>query len=298
MEIRKPATSQSSGGLRKKPVSKIAQKRVQRKKTRGALAATLVLVFVVLSIFVLRWSKLFITEINVSGARPEYNIAIQKETQEFLQGSVLYILPRRNIFLLPEQELSQKLKDSNSYIESATLKRKGLNALDVELKERTPTFAIKNSGDNNLFIDNSGVVYSDSEARVSTTTILLQEIGGEYGATTTGTLPLDLANQKGKQLPADYFKNLVRAIDLFKAKNFSVYSVTLRPSGDADLQITPEGGVIRINLYDNIDKTVATFSAARKIETLRTKLSENRAQLAYIDLRFGNKVFYMFSPQE
>ncbi len=171
-----------------------------------------------------------------------------------------------------------------------------MDSLYIEARERTPYFSVDGEENSNLFIDTFGVVYADSNSKISTSTIILRETAQNYGASSTGVLPADIQNQKGKALSEVYFKNLKRGVELFKSKNFTIYSVTLRPYGDADIQITPEGGVIRINLYDDIDKTVATFSAARKIETLRTKLSAQRETLQYIDLRFGNKVFYMFTP--
>ena len=298
MEIRKPRSQSTTSGTRKKPISKIAEKRVRRNKKRGILFLCLSIVLFVFVILLLRSEKFFIKNIDVSGARPEYNSSLKVHIEEYLDGSVLLVLPRRNIILFGEHHLREYLLTKNTYLESITFTRQGLDGLSVQAKERAPYFFVEQEGEEqNVFIDSYGVVYRDAAVILSTTTIRLKETSSAYGASTTGALPVGFSDQVGKPLPEVYFKNLIRAIELFKAKNFTIQGVTLRPYGDADIQITPEGGVLRINLYDDIDKTVATFSAARKIETLRSKLSERRSSLQYIDLRFGNKVFYMFTAE-
>ena len=71
----------------------------------------------------------------------------------------------------------------------------------------------------------------------------------------------------------------------------------MHPYNDASFIVTDGGGEIRVNLLDNQDDVFSVFSSAKKVEPLRNDIINKLNDLEYIDLRFGNKVFFKFKNE-
>ncbi|MEN9852684.1 MAG: hypothetical protein RI996_627 [Candidatus Parcubacteria bacterium] len=304
MQIRKSSTSPVRAGkvISKKPVSKLAKKRTQKNKKKFIFLIVVCVLLVVVYIVAMRSAFFRIETIEVQGVPNTYAELIKKDTQAYLDTYILGILPKNNIFLFSPKEAERSILQKNSYVESIEYKRKGLHELIVEAQLRTPRFVVlhnKYSTEPIAFVDNQGRIFSTAYTDTSTSTIPLYEsidhTSDHTSSTTTASLPINFAEKIGTTLDTQYISNLVFYIDEISKRNFKVHGVVVKPLQDVDILITPEGGAIRLSLVSEREKVLSTFVAAKKAEPLRAYLANNISQMQYIDLRYGNKVFYKFT---
>lgn len=76
---------------------------------------------------------------------------------------------------------------------------------------------------------------------------------------------------------------------------FPVYAITIDSLGD--VAFIDERGVSKVLITKDVDtkKAWSTLLSAIDTDPLKTKLTEKRETLEYLDIRFGNKVFYKFN---
>lgn len=300
MQIRKSTTSPVRAGkvISKRPVSKLAKKRTQNNKKKFVFVFVVCVILIVSYVIAMRSAFFRIETIEVQGIPNTYAQLITKDTEAYLGTYILGILPKNNIFLFSPKEAERSILQKNSYLESIQYKRKGLHLLVVQVKIRTPRFVVqhnKYSTEPIAFVDNQGYIFSTVYTDTSTSTIPLYENATNASSTTSVTLPINFAEKIGTVLDAQYISNLVFYIDEISKKNFKIYGVVVKPLQDVDILITPEGGAIRIPLQADRERILSTFAAAKKAEPLRSYLTNNISQMQYIDLRYGNKVFYKFT---
>jgi hypothetical protein len=297
MQIRKSTGPSVRTGkvITKKPVSKLAKKRTQKTKQKVVFFLVLALVALVAYVFVMRSEALFIRTIQINGVDSSRSESITKDTEEYLNTHYVWLLPKRNIFLFSAEEAREKLLLANTYIEKVEYKRVGLNTLIVDITPRSPRFVVVESKENLqpiAYIDSSGYIFSGSLYTVATNTIPVFESAAS--STSTEKLPVHFTEKIGTILDEYYISNILFYVNELQKRNIKVEAIQIKHLNDVDLYITANHGALRINLTSDRDKTLATFFAAKKSEPLRTYMAENIDNLQYVDLRFGNKVFYKF----
>ncbi len=299
MQIRKSTTGSVRTGATtsRKPVSKLAKKRTQKTKQRFVFWSVFVFVLVVLYVLAMRSSFFSITDIQIRGADSEYFSGIKVDAENYIKKNTLFVLPHKNIFIFSPKDASDELLKKNSFLEKVTFERRGLHTLVVSLTPRKPIFSVQDPVAESsviAYIDKTGRIFTDAYAVISTSTIQVKEKTQATGTSTTSNLPIDFVNKIGTTLDQEYISNLLFYVEQLQKKNFSVRKVEILPLEDVELYVTDSGGSIRVNLSDDREKVLATFSAAKKAEPLRTYITNNLQNLEYVDLRFGNKVFYKF----
>ena len=161
-----------------------------------------------------------------------------------------------------------------------------------------PVFYVVDNGvEAGIYIDNIGAIFKDKNRLLlgSTSSTAISETSNAYTSTSSLALPINFNNKIGTTFEANQFAHIIKLVDTLNKKNIKVRSVLLRPYTDADIVITDEGGSLRVNLDSDPEKLIVNFNAIRKTEPFKTQFLENRPRLHYVDLRFGNKVFYKFS---
>jgi hypothetical protein len=96
-------------------------------------------------------------------------------------------------------------------------------------------------------------------------------------------------------LNAVFLKNLLDFSSKVSSLIFPVAEIFLSQNGDVTL--TDERGLSSVLLVKNADmkKVWSTLVSAIDTDPLKTKLANDKENLMYLDVRFGNKVFYKFS---
>jgi hypothetical protein len=278
-----------------KPVSKLAKARTQNKKKKVIGLILLVGVLITAYVLLMRSSVFRITKVNITGLQEQQEKHVRASLETYLNKSSLLLLPNRNIFIFSETVVKKSTLNQNTFLEYVEFERKGLHTLEVSSKVRAPQFAVRDTITNEItaYIDSAGAVFVDASAALGTTTVSV------YTASVASSTESKIQNNSfkstiGSKLDNQYMTNLMKYITELRTRGYTIYRIDQKTQSDVEIAITESGGVLRVAVLSDPDITLATYFAAKRAEPLKSLIANKISQLQYIDLRFGNKVFYKF----
>lgn len=255
----------------------LRQKKKKVKTLRMYLLLFFILALLTGFIFLLRIPQIQISEVKISGNSFVTTQEIQQKADAVLNSNIAFVIPKRNIFLFPSGLLERKLKENPAVI-SATVHKDLFKKINIEIMEQEKEAVYCNSFDRTtcFYINNEGFIYSQiSEYVVPEQEIIIYLEGGQRSIKET---------MFEKQLYVD----MMTFIKSSARYGISIGYVHLKSDSVMEFH-TRDGAVLLTSRFDDFEKDFLNFIALFDQEVL-TK--EQLSQIEYIDLRFGNKVFY------
>jgi cell division septal protein FtsQ len=276
------------------PMPPLSRREEYLKRKRRVRLIRFIVAFVLLVIvlsglaFLSRRSFMTITQVELSGGVLITQDEMQKNVLEILQGSYGWLFPKRNAFVYPHTALVHQLKDRFKRIDTVEVSLKNLRTLSVVITERKPLalWCGENSGSAVAcyFMDDNGTVFAESPLfsgdayfkyygplAFSTDTI----VGSQYLASSTDFSKLNT------------FVEHIRALDL-RPEYLGFANVATTTQGEYVLALS-SGGNIYFDWREPLDRTLENLKALLRTPALQ---AVPREKIEYIDLRFGNKVYY------
>jgi len=227
--------------------------------------------------YLIFFSPIFqIKEIKILGAK-----RVSTDTlRNFIEGRAnqrIFFLVTRNIFLINSQEIEKNLLAEFPQLDQAALKKKLPEILEVQVKERESA-AIFCQAEFCFFVDREGVIFEKiSEERDNLLRIenhLLKDqpkLGQEIFEKKEMEKILEIKEKLNQDLKISLVAISKVSEDRLDAKIFKNWK-------------------IYFNLKENISEQIFNLRLL-----LEEKIpQEKRENLEYIDLRFGNRVYYKF----
>jgi len=264
----------------------IRRKKITR-NIRVFIFALTLLTIVSLSSFVAHRHNIQIREVRLTGGVLVTESDVQKVVDTVLSGKYFYIYPRNNAFIYPHDELVAELKHGLQRIDTVSVGVEDFHILTVVITERKPSALWCDDGNPDMekcyFMDDTSTVFADAPVfsgdayfkyygSLSTTTAGGGVIGGRYMASST------------------QFTDISAFVS-------SVLAVGLRPQyllqkdgGEYSLVIH-NGGHIYFDTRESLSKVTQNMNILLNSDAYRKAVSAT-STLDYIDLRFGNKVYY------
>ncbi len=275
--------------------SKLTELKRQRRKNLqnkilyiSGFVLALLIVFVATS----HINKLRIKNINISGNKVIDTDKIELIIRDTIKGNYLYILPKSSFLFLPKEKIIDnltteygRLKDINFHIDNT-------ESMSVSLAEREGKYiwcgdvlSVESISEDNpcSFMDESGYVFD-----------IAPFFSGNVYFRFFGILD-----------NKTFSKNIWPKIMTLKERveNMGLKPVALYIKDDGDMNIylssrsvLTEAPEIRFKKDFVLEKTVENLQAAVATEPLLSDLKNKNKTLEYIDLRFGNKVYFKFRP--
>ncbi|MFA5841936.1 MAG: hypothetical protein WC835_03195 [Candidatus Paceibacterota bacterium] len=276
--------SKSAGTARKKRQTEFNKK--------IAVAAAAIFVILGCVIYYLHRPEVNISKVEVNGAAVLKPALIENAILDELVGKYFYLVPKSSYFFYPKNLILSKLRDSFKRIENISLEHKGFTGLVVNISERRerylwcgPDLILElEPGNECYFIDSGGYVFSGAPFYSGN---LFLEF---YGPLSSGD---NASPVGGVVLPEDWFGKIISFRNALLSSGFEVIKILSKEDGDYELFLLG-GGKILVSSKNDLDKNIEYLKPALLTEPLRTKLEIERGNLDYLDLRFGNKVFYRF----
>ena len=223
--------------------------------------------------------------ISITGAENISRDHVQALVDEKLYGDYLWFFPRRNALLYPKSEIATALTAEFPQLSSVGVSLIYPLNLSLTLTERSPLFSYCGAEQVSerplrgcFLVDETGYVYSKS--------ITLDSPYPELYA------PLRAEGEPLRNfvLSADDFKNL-KALTLYViTSHIAPRVIEISPDRSAEIS-TNVGWKIKFLLDDSADMLAKNLSAALSSDVF-SKDPDALASLDYLDLRFGNKVYY------
>lgn len=219
-----------------------------------------------------------IQKISVEGAEILSVEKIISNVSDSIKGKYFFVIPQNNILIASKKDIIDNLLSSFPRIKEISLDKNFLNILSVKIREwkQEALFCRGETKEECFYVGEDGYIF-------------------EKAPYFSGDIYLKIFDERGGDLEigrniisADQFKGLIGFRNFLSRENIKIISILLKKEGVYELK-TEEEWIILLN--ERNDSRLA-------FENLRTALDssikENRKNLDYIDLRFGNKVFYKF----
>lgn len=291
-----------------KEIQKKRQKIFLRKLLLSCIG--LVVLFFIFT-YVSGLAKLNISGIEVAGNKITDTELVQNAVREELAGKYFWLIPKTNIFFYPKNKIKAKLAENFKRLDNISLSMKGENVLEVSTSERKAEYVwcglsaqageavpTIESEENCYFMDATGYIFDT--APYFSGDVYFKFYGLTHRATTEGKVS-ENENPIGSYFGDLGFANLVTLKEMLE--NIAVDPVALYKLENGDLKIflssksaKPLGPEILIKIDADFQKIVENLQSALTTEPLLTDFKKKYSSLLYLDLRFGNKVYFKFKP--
>lgn len=290
--------------MRKKHVLNSPRILELKKKRRRALQGKIFLVILVLAlvtgsfVFVARLPKLNIQGIEVAGNKIIETESIKEVYAENTAGEYLWLFPKTNFLLYPKNKIKDSLRNRYKRLKDISFETNQSQILQVSVSEREGKYtwcgenlpsAEENLGEKCYFLDDGGYIFD--EAPYFSGNVYFRFFGKITGEDPAGAsfLPQNFGN-------VARLREFVEKIGL---KPVALVAEGDNHLGDAQFILEspkPLSGSPRIIFKEsaNFEKIAENLQSAIDTDPLKTELKNKYNSLLYIDLRFGNKVYYKF----
>lgn len=261
----------------------VSSKKLKRKRffLRILFFFMLILILAAGAIWSLYIPKFRIQKISVEGAEILSVEKIIANVSDSIKSKYVFIIPKNHILIASKEEIANNLLSSFPRIKELTVNKNFPNSLAIIIKERQSA-ALLCAGENNppaggecAYIDEDGFVFE--RAPYFSGEIFLKFFDER-----------DVGNSvSDKQLLSEeQFKGLIDFKNYLFRENIKIPSINLKKDGIYELQ-TNKGWFILLNERNDFRIAFENLKTA-----FDSSIKENQKNLEYIDLRFGNKVFY------
>lgn len=218
-----------------------------------------------------------VEQVVVRGAKTIASEKIEALVREELVGSYAYLFARSNVFMYPRKAIIKKVLSSSPVIKHVEVVAEDLHTLTVVVLERSPK-ALWCSGVC-YFMDEDGVVYEQAP-EFSAPVYIAYEGKGQLG---------ELPRQ---YLSIEEFRALSALVDALAQTQPDTPIRRVEVDEHDDVFVHFEGDFVLIfSLGDKGGDIFERFGLARSAEPVRNK---KLSDLEYLDLRFGDKLYYKF----
>ena len=263
----------------------LKKKRNKKLLRHGVIALIFIFIIALLS-YISHRPSIRISNIELSGSILVTQSDVQNETLHYLAGSYLWLFPKNNAFLYPHNALVKNLDNKFRRIETINIHLKNFHTLEVLITERKPFALWCQTVEDSLpqiqnklcyFMDLNSVIFTEAP-----------NFSGDayfkyYGLITTdnpiGSLYISSSTE---------FSQIVDLVN--NARDLKLEPQNLSAKSAEEFSLSLRGGA---EIYFDVKEPVSKVSDNLKALMRTPALSNIKVDsIDYIDLRFGNKLFY------
>lgn len=278
--LRQPYHRSGNPYFRSRSADRLSVSRIKNTTARWSFKTWLVIILSSLVIVLLTWLFLFsplflIKKIEVSGAEMSKVEDIAHLGWDQSKKKRWFVIPQSRLLTFDSAHLERIIRDEYIF-ESIKIKKKLPGTITVDISEKVPAA---------LWFENDTYYVLDAEGFV-----LAQEM------TARPDLPLIHNNATPvitlQQLPTEQRTTLERGLELsqFTSSQFSYLKpkhITIPPEHQTIVLVLEGGQLIYFSTRQEIGPQI------EKLDTLlKTELKNRLPAIDYIDLRFGDKIYY------
>lgn len=261
----------------------------KKKRNQFLIRAGAVLLFIIIIFFSLvivsRLKRFRIYNVEFVGGLLVPAEGIKVETKNFLEGNFYWFFPKNNIALYAHDKLENFLKEKFKRIDTISISSINNQTIRVTITERG-LYALWCEGEPQsgneekcYFMDNNGVIFSESP------TFSGDAYFKYYGFIPSNKNPIGITYIDS----IDRFHDLSSFVERVKTTSIRPVYLIAKENKQFDL-ILSNGGHIYLDDTISFSKTADNLDAL--LQTLSSATTSRDLNIDYIDLRFGNKLFY------
>jgi cell division septal protein FtsQ len=261
----------------------------------------LLAVFVLLAYFS-HFDSLNINEVQIVGNKIVDAEAIKTAVKQQVAGKYLWFFPKTNILFYPQNSIRNELQDKFKRLKDINFSIQNNKILEVSLSERVAKYTwcgatlpaqagsppIDAENQKCYFLDENGYVFDEAPY-----------FSGEVYFKFYGLADLNINNLLGSYFFKQNFKQLISFKDILVSIGLKPAALDITDDGDIEIFLSrgtssTTGPKIILKADADFQNVAENLEAALSTEPLQSKFKDKYSSLLYIDLRFGNKVYYKF----
>lgn len=273
-EVPRPSARRGAG-------SRTSPLRVRRRRNQVIALIALFILFGTLA-YGIHWASylpaLTIDKVIVDGVREVPQDIVRTYVQARLDDGSYRFISNSNIFAYPKESISRSLMSDIPRIKNAHLARASLfsRELIVVIEERRPYAKWCRESDDCYSMDDAGYIFA--EASTTRTQALTEYIfrGGLVATSTIGTF-----------FSENHLPGMKATLEQLTASNFHAVGATV--DSDSDFSIAFSEGY-----YVKASQGTDALTLVKNLQLIlgSADLRDRENDIEYIDLRFGNRVYY------
>ncbi len=229
-----------------------------------------------------------ITTIKINGNQVLTAEELETSVRSGIAGNYLYLFSKSNVFLYPKATIEADLLNQFKRLKSVTMDFEDFHAIGVGIVERqpyvlwcvSPTESVfKEAAENCYFMDEAGYIFASAPELSSGVYI-------KYHGLLTATDPVDQTYTDSAKFKA--IDTFVRSLE---ALNIHAVSVTAKNNGDFEVYFQNNGKLI-VDQKEDLSKIYHKLDVLLHDPSTSIPHADFLSIVDYIDLRFGNKLFY------
>lgn len=240
-----------------------------------------------------------ISEVQVSGNNVVDTKSVQDVVNKEISGSYSHLFPRTNIFIYPENKIKAELIKDFPRLETVNLSIKKDKILQVDVVERSPKYAwcgatipdvANGSPEKCYFMDDNGYIFDTAPF-----------FSGQIYFKFYGKTDMTGDDPAGSTFALGLFAKLIQFKDTLAGMNLKPTSLNFEDTGDIEINLSSSAvaGATHPKIIFNEDEDFQTIAenldSALSTDPLMSLFKNKYSTLEYIDLRYGNKVYYKFN---
>jgi cell division septal protein FtsQ len=270
------------------PQKRISPIRVRRRRTR-IIMSVLALILVACAAYGVSYASYLpqytIQSISVSGAQTVPPSLISDYVKLIIYNGARHFLSRGNIFLYPRALIEKDVVAEFPRLSSAHVSRESLfaNAITVTVTERQP-YALWCDGAGGCYqIDQTGFIFAVASSNATSTS------NGQY--LFSGSIS-GLNDPIGQTFAPGHMPGIVVFLQLLGQAGFTPEGATIQSNEDFAVPLA-QG----FSVYASFGEDATTLVNNLQLVLSSSPLQGQQQNLEYVDLRFGNRVYYKLKGQ-
>jgi hypothetical protein len=258
------------------------RKRHKEKRTsrRGILIFLFILLFFSVfggAVYFARYPDWQISEIIITGLERLAPETIRENVEKEIQGNFAFIFPRKSYMLIRADTIKKEIVKDFPRVESVSVTKEFPSKIVVEVKERSfwAVYCVKGEALCG-YIDKTGFVYEEAP---HSTSLLIRKIESDRGSVVVPSQKFDALFIEKLDMFAEALRNGAR-------EEVGTFLVSEDLEDEFKVE-TQSGFYLYVKRDDDPEKVVKILKTF-----LEKEIGTNKKLLEYVDLRFGNKVFY------
>ena len=241
-------------------------------------------------------SRFRITHIVIEGNVVTETSEILSRAQQKLEGRYLFVFSKKHAWIAPKKGIEKALSGSFPRFSEVTVSGENMNTVRIHVTERTGAYLwcgeiFTPTSTPCYFLDDTGYVFAEAPGFSGNVFFRF------YGPLTDR----DTSHAIGGYVMSDadfvYAKRFIAGMKNLGIKPYAFVSTTIderylyieHPSGD--LARSPK---LILSNKDDVVTVLQNFESAYNAEPLKTEFANKLPNLATVDLRFKNKVYYTY----
>jgi cell division septal protein FtsQ len=253
---------------------RLAREKENRRKISRRILWSAIGLFVVLSFYFIFFSPFFaIQGLDINGLERIKKENITKIIEDYRGERKFFVFSRNNFWLLNSKELKKKILEKY-WCEQLDIMKKFPNRLEINLKEKNSAINwLANNQCYHLDLTGLAIEYCEDNKGLLTIRDLLNT-------------PIEIGKTGVAKAELDYLVDMDQQLKLLAENNFKIFYYEKQ---DNSLTVKTEEPLV---LLLNMNLTVEEQLSRLGVILNEPDVKNNLGKLSYIDLRFGEKVYY------